>query len=101
MGSVKVPYSNYQSNPNLINFETDLDLQKWTARRKQMPNVSIDFSSNVSEELVNSSSVVESCTSNNSPEDSHKDCTRHILSISVNDVNFPVLQSNVSIWGYC
>ena len=49
MGSVKVPFK-YRGNPNLINFETDLKLQKWAALRKQTSNISGNTYPNVIEE---------------------------------------------------
>ena len=49
MGSMKVP-SHYHGNPNLINFETDMDLQQWTVLHKQTSNISSNNSANVIEE---------------------------------------------------
>ena len=35
----EVPFK-YHGNPNLLNFETDVDMQKWTALRKQTWKIS-------------------------------------------------------------
>ena len=98
MGSVKVP-STHHGNPNLTNFETDMDLQKWTALRKQTSNNSSNNSSTVIEEKGPSFSVDRTYSPKDFIEKTSKELPRQIPSISLNDADSQVIQSNVSIWG--
>ena len=98
MGSVKVPF-NYHGNPNLINFETDMDLQKWTALRKQTSNISGNTCPNVIEEKGPGFSDDRTYSSKDSIEKTSQELPRQIPSISLNDSDSQVIQSNVSVWG--
>ena len=98
MGSVKVPFT-YHGSPNLINFETDMDLQKWTALRKQTSNISGNTCPNVIEENGPGFSVDRTYSSKDSIEKTSQELPRQIPSISLNDSDSQVIQSNVSVWG--
>ena len=96
--SMKAP-SIYHGNPNLTNFETDMDLQKWTALRKQTSNISGNNSANVIEEKGPRFSVDRTYSSRDAIEKTSKELPRPIPSISLNDADSQVMQSNVSVWG--
>ena len=95
---MKVPF-NHHGNPNLINFETSMDLQKWTALPKQTSNISGNHYPNAIEEKGPGSSVDRTYSSKDFIEQTSKELPRQIPSILLNESDSQVIQSNISIWG--
>ena len=91
---MKVP-STHAGNPNVTNFETDMDLQTWTVLCKQTSNMS----GNNIEDKGPSSSVDGTYSPKDFIEKTSTELPQQIPSISLNDTKSQVIQSNVSVWG--